>query len=866
MKQIILLSIIFFIFPSINKVEAQVFWKEEFSIPDKGYWIDDTGNLVSDFTTVGWTVDVSAAHFAAAGDYARTVSTSGGRFETLDSDGDIIWYSPELNISNYSSVSLSVLTNETGSSSVNEKKYVKARYRLDGINHSFQNDSVASGNWGEKMLTSQGIKGDLLQLMIVMNSSYANDKVIIDNVIAEGIDSSLFTPQQIVLTQLPSFIFQKEEANISATVLDKRGEVITNKLFDLQLLSSQLEVVDEGFDQGVYTWIVTSDSTGKAFFTLEPEGSTLAGIDSSLVVYDRKELILEEDFEDGMAADWQLNGEWEISAESPISGNYSLKHLVQPVNGLSLAYIEDFNRSLNDGAYRFSFTLKNSNWDPSSSNLFYVEIVDSDSLPTGYVVGVNAKGSSDLVSLWSIKMGSITGIVAETALEWNEDGLAQIELSGDGLGNWALTAIDRNTGIAYPASGFNDDYGKMARIGLVFNYTQTRSGQLWFDDLMVLRKNTPPAIREVESLPDGKIMVCFTEAINTGKLSKDNFSLTGESGVVYEIGAIEMVSGDTLYITPEKISEPDLSLSINAIEDLEGATASGLSYAFNYQFPLSPLDVVINEVLFNPKSGGSDFVELYNRSGFGFDISNLYLATRNDTMGLQSVYQLSASQIYFPGQTYLVFTKDSFDLATNYRALNPEAIIQMEHLPSYPDDEGRVVLLNDLLEVIDEFAYSKEMHSPWLSDDEGVSLERLSFEGGTNDADNWHSASSLAGYATPGYENSQQEEDTTTVSVTINPDAISPNGDGFHDQMEICFHLDKPGYLANVYVYNVQGQRVCYLLNNGLMGTESKITFNGVSGNGALLPMGIYILFAEVVHNDGDRKVFKKAFLVTDIR
>jgi hypothetical protein len=157
------------------------------------------------------------------------------------------------------------------------------------------------------------------------------------------------------------------------------------------------------------------------------------------------------------------------------------------------------------------------------------------------------------------------------------------------------------------------------------------------------------------------------------------------------------------------------------------------------------------------------------------------------------------------------------------------------------------------------------MHSVWLSDVEGVSLERLSFTGETNDRNNWHSASSLAGYATPGYENSQQEpENPDAVTLLINPDAISPNNDGYNDEMEISFHLDKPGYIANVYVFDVAGRKVNRLLNNSLIGTDEKIYFGGLSANGTLLPMGIYILLAELIHSDGDQKVFKQAFLITD--
>ncbi len=49
----------------------------------------------------------------------------------------------------------------------------------------------------------------------------------------------------------------------------------------------------------------------------------------------------------------------------------------------------------------------------------------------------------------------------------------------------------------------------------------------------------------------------------------------------------------------------------------------------------------------------------------------------------------------------------------------------------------------------DHFAYREQMHFDLLKDKEGVSLERLSPDGASDDPRNWHSAASAVGYATP---------------------------------------------------------------------------------------------------------------------
>jgi hypothetical protein len=544
--------------------------------------------------------------------------------------------------------------------------------------------------------------------------------------------------------------------------------------------------------------------------------------------------------------------------------------LVQPENGRSSTHTPIPTSNLGNGNYQFSFKLKNGNWDPSSSNSFYFEMVDSgytDSLANGYAVGVNAKGSTDMVSVWTIREGAISDLVAETTLDWGANQLVQVDVVREVSGIWKLTATDLSAGIAISGSGFNTDYPTINRIGLNFNFTQTRSGQLWFDDLLILRENTPPAISKIKSLRDGTILVCFSEPINTGMLTTENFLLNDTEGNEIVIEQINILSTDSIQLTTDRITIPDLFLSVFEIEDEEGLETSILDFPFEFRFTLFNRAILINEILFNPKSGGSDFVELYNQSGFNVDLSTLRLATRNDTLGLKSIYPLSTKRIDFPNQSYFVFTKDSLDLATNYWVPTPGLIITMKNFPTYSDDGGRVVLLNDSLEVIDEFAYNKSMHSKFIADQNGVSLERLSFEGETNSPENWHSASSVAGFATPGYENSQQEpEKPVAASVLISPDAISPNGDGYNDEMEITFRLEKAGYLINIFVFDVNGRRVNRLLNNAISGSELKSVFDGKSENGTLLPTGFYILLAELVHPDGEKKVFKKPFLVTDKR
>jgi hypothetical protein len=372
-----------------------------------------------------------------------------------------------------------------------------------------------------------------------------------------------------------------------------------------------------------------------------------------------------------------------------------------------------------------------------------------------------------------------------------------------------------------------------------------------------------PLLETVEVVSVNAIELSFSEPVDSlSVLQSGNISIEGLDIQDVFPGndgfTAEIIFGGKIEINREYV------VSINELADECGNIASEQTGLFSL-IVLQPGDVAINEVLFNPIGNGADFVELYNCSGLTVDLSKLYLATRNDTLGLRSVYALSDVYTPFYGQTLLAFTADSGNIVATYPVLYPENIVQVERLPAYYNEEGRVVLLDDSLTVVDEFVYNESMHSEWLTDYDGVSLERVSVEAATNDEGNWHSASSLCGWATPGYENSQVEiQEEVSLEVTIDPDAISPNGDGFHDGLTLTFQLDQPDYLANVFVFDAAGIEVNRLLNNQLPANGSTLVFDGRNSNGELLRPGIYILLTELFHPSGQKKSFKNAFLVTD--
>jgi hypothetical protein len=174
-------------------------------------------------------------------------------------------------------------------------------------------------------------------------------------------------------------------------------------------------------------------------------------------------------------------------------------------------------------------------------------------------------------------------------------------------------------------------------------------------------------------------------------------------------------------------------------------------------------------------------------------------------------------------------------------------------LPTYSNDEGVVILISKANEVSDRFDYDADMHFPLLTDDKGVSLERLDFDRETNDYTNWHSAAENIGFATPGYENSQhQPADEPNNTLGVDPEIFSPDQDGYNDLLNISYELPEPGYVGTILIYDSKGRLARRLMNNELLGPDGTISWDGTNDLNEKSRIGIYIIFFSAYSTGGD--------------
>jgi hypothetical protein len=359
----------------------------------------------------------------------------------------------------------------------------------------------------------------------------------------------------------------------------------------------------------------------------------------------------------------------------------------------------------------------------------------------------------------------------------------------------------------------------------------------------------PNVIGFETELPN-RLKIKFSEGMDSLSLENAAFSSTPVLTISSRILEGKYPAEITLEFI-ESITPGELySYEINDFSDCSGNTNS---YSGTFVLPQTPSkgDLIINEILFNPFTGGADFIEIYNNSDKYIDLKDWELGNHDDDT-VASLKQNIQTYVLSPNE-YVVLTTDSNFQLMNYPFAIPGKFIQMSSLPSYNNDSSTVYLVfND--EIMDKVAYTDEWHFSLLQSDKGVSLERFSADQPSNTASNWHSASETIGFATPGKENSQaMKPGQEGGTLTLSSNSFSPDGDGFEDVLLLTYEISSPDLLGDLVIYDDKGRMIKTLFRNHLLGGTGIVKWEGTKEDGTKASIGPYIIMFDVFDVDSSK-------------
>jgi len=222
------------------------------------------------------------------------------------------------------------------------------------------------------------------------------------------------------------------------------------------------------------------------------------------------------------------------------------------------------------------------------------------------------------------------------------------------------------------------------------------------------------------------------------------------------------------------------------------------------------------------------------------------------------------SFLLFPDH-YAVFTRKAGLLPDTGNRLDLSAVVELPALFTFPDKEGKIAILNKENQIMDLLFYNPSMHSIFIKEKEGISLERINADQPTNEPGNWYSSATDKACTTPGYRNSQEiSYSGGNEIISVSPSVFSPDEDGADDEAFLTLFPGGPGFIGNIEIYDLKGRKIKTLCSNRLLGTENILSWNGKCNNNQDALPGIYLIYIELFNHDGVVKNYRK--VVTLVR
>lgn len=230
--------------------------------------------------------------------------------------------------------------------------------------------------------------------------------------------------------------------------------------------------------------------------------------------------------------------------------------------------------------------------------------------------------------------------------------------------------------------------------------------------------------------------------------------------LIETISAVSLNAGDSSNV-PLNFVLNNLQISrglfVNIVLSADQDTSN--NYFYKTVSPgYSPATIVVNEIMFTPAGGESEWIELFNTSSDSINLKNWSVSDIVTT----PVSAKINSDVFLPANGYIVIARDSS--IKNYHRLIPSKLVVI-NLPSFNNDADGVVLKDDRSSTIDSVRYN----STWGGTG-GYSLERISVSVNSNIQSNWGSSIDIE-QSTPGRVNSitTKQNDLLITNISFQP-------------------------------------------------------------------------------------------------
>lgn len=558
----------------------------------------------------------------------------------------------------------------------------------------------------------------------------------------------------------------------------------------------------------------------------------------------------------GAVTDFIVNEDLQLQLDAPDEGNSFLHTPITLGDSVEweLFFSMDFNPS-NDNMLRIYLAVDNI--DLAIAKGYYLEIGENLS---NDAIKLYVQDGSDRTLLGSGTMSAVATAPAR----------ARIRIKKSGDGTWTLKADYSGQEILVDDLMVIDneiDISGDQFFGIACNYSVSRADKFFFDDIMIREPQVDldaPELIDLLLIDAQTLQLTYNEVLSISSETMAEVTLSPENLAVSSVEVIDAMPNQMIINLQDPLSSGIVyTVCTSEVSDIAGNTSDNECLETFLTIDPAPGDIYVNEILFDPNTGGQDFVEIINVSEKFISLDRVSIRNNQNEVSktIEGGVTMRPAEI-------LAFTKDPQVQIEMYDPMSPQNIL-LQELPAFNQDEGNVslVLLTAGTEIIlDSYDYTQDDHFILIDNTKGVSLEKINATTDADTEDAWHSAASDVNHATPGYRNSStlniEVQNSDMISLPLK--VFSPNEDGMDDLFAIAFNLEQVGYIANVKIFSDRGRLIKNISNNMLLSTESYVYWDGITDEGVLADIGIYIVLVEMFDTDGNIHSMKESFVLAD--
>jgi hypothetical protein len=258
----------------------------------------------------------------------------------------------------------------------------------------------------------------------------------------------------------------------------------------------------------------------------------------------------------------------------------------------------------------------------------------------------------------------------------------------------------------------------------------------------------------------------------------------------------------------------------------------------------------LNEIKFLTGESEPEWIELVNYAADPVFLKSWSISDVRDTMTIDTAVYIH------PGQ-YKVLAADSL---SHIYDIEDSLVIINDNFPTLNNSGDEISLNQPMGGWVERINYSID----WLESEEyrNPSLERINPLLNSTLADNWGPCILSQG-ASPGERNSiflNLKQSETRINVSPNP--FSPDADGRDDATIISGIIPQKSIRMRIRIFDINGRLIQTLSDNYYSGSEFRVVWNGRNNNGALMPIGIYIILIEALNDRNGVYLTKKTSVV----